>query len=239
VFGLIAWPEAIFIGLFGACLATLCLAGWRFARPDSAPSTPANSTPKADGAERELNISDMAILEKRVTGALDGFKESVQSANEDLRTHLEVLERKVADSNAKIQNQQEALLAIYHRERMLNIAQGIDAKSLELGVPLANGKMMDQHEWEDWKRDCLQWESTVHQWANYARIYLGREPMDDIKRINSEGLDQNWGAKADQIPDPEGLRIYKTFRIYLRNYANIRDVVHEKVRRKAFEGVNV
>lgn len=149
----------------------------------------------------------------------------------------ETASKRLDEHRSILAGHDEALLAIYHRERMLALAKHIDAKSLELGVPLAEGKVMSEEEWEAWKSERLQWESTVHDWAGWARFYLGRDPMEDIKRINSEGLDENWAAKADQFPDPEGLRIYKTFRIYLRNYASIRDVAYAKVRRKAFEGV--
>jgi hypothetical protein len=180
----------------------------------------------------------VAGVEKRLTGALDGLKESVRSEDESLRMYLQVLEGKLTDQQALIQAQQESLLAIYHRERMLGLARWIDDKAIELGVPLSEGKVVDEVEWGAWNRERLQWEAKVAEWAGFAGFYLGREPMDDIQQITSAGLDENWGAKARQFPpDSDGLRIYKTFRIFLRNYAKVRDVVHEKVRRKAFEGV--
>ena len=189
--------------------------------------------------EEEISAINQTLvgLEKRLTSELDSFKGSVAGQHESLRMYLQVLEGKITDLKGTSQAQQGALLAIYHRERMLSVASEINTRAMELAVPLAEGKVMDAGEWEAWKSERLQWESSVAHWAQYAAIYAGRDPMADIKRINSEALDEDWAAKAHQFPsDPEGLRIYKTFRIFLRNWANISAVVHERVRRIAFEG---
>jgi len=183
--------------------------------------------------------AEISGLDRRLIGALDALKEHVRSENESLRMGLHVLEEKITDLRGQIDGQQRALLAIYHRERMLAIADVLDRDSLELGRPLDDGKTMDEEEWESWKADAQQWEIRAHEWAKWAAFYCGRDPVDDIKRITVEGLNENWGAKANQFPDPEGLRIYKTFRIQVRNWACMRDVAHEKARRTAFEGVAV
>lgn len=247
VFGELGWPESIFIGVGAASLVAFALSaglqGWRVFRPLPAVGAQPNATASvgvAPGYDETQLRRDMEGVDTRLTGSLDGLKEHVRSEDESLRMYLEVLEGRLTDLTARSQAQQGALLAIYHRERMLALAERIDRQSLELGKPLAEGKVVNGEEWEAWKAERQQWESVVYQWAQYAGFYLGREPMDDIKRINSEGLDENWGARADQFPsDPEGLRIYKIFRIHVRNWANISKVAHDKVRRMAFEGTAV
>lgn len=239
-FGQLSIPQAIFVGigfalgvsLVGAIALAIAGYGFRLFKPLKAH----DSLPELDHSPPGIDSEELI---ERFTGEMDHLKEYLREMLQTIGSNHDALQDRInAIEDVQSQNA-EAFLAIYHRERMLALATRIDRESLELGKPLAEGKVMNEEEWTNWKSSALQWESVVHQWAQWAAFYSGRNPMDDIKRINVEGLDENWGAKPDQFPDPEGLRVYKTFRIYVRNWANINKVVHEKVRRKAFEGVSV
>ena len=195
------------------------------------------------------NPAELVGLETRLTGLIDGLKSDIRSKDETFAANIANLQEygvatralavgEITGVKEGIHAIRQSLAAAYHRERLLEWSRWLDSESLRLGKPLAEGKVMAEDEWADWKSASLYWEHAVSEWAKYAAHYIPREPMDDIKKINAEALNEDWGAKAHQFPasDPEGLRVYKTFRIYVRNWAAMRDVVHELVRRLAFEG---
>ena len=141
----------------------------------------------------------------------------------------------IREMKLDIENQKWATLAIYHRERMLDLAKQIDTLGDEVAMRDDLSRHLDEADFERWESKFFQWRETLGEWCHYASFYVGHNPQNDIEQIDESGLNQNWSVKAEQFPDG-GIIKYKTFRIYLRNWVHARDVVHGKVRMQAFEG---
>jgi hypothetical protein len=197
--------------------------------------------------DRKAIISDyqlMSGVEAKLTerleaieaGARDYTKGRSDALQERLDEHRSLIQEHAVSLLAFSEATRFSITAIYHRERMLDLADEADAMGMALAKLPSHGSQLSEAEWEQWKSDRRIWESKISQWGGWAVFYLGREPMDDVKRINEEAFDEDWGVSHTQIPDPEGIRIYKTFRIYLRNWYNLKKVAHERVRMQAFEG---
>lgn len=131
-------------------------------------------------AEVQTLLNRVAGNDSRFASEMDNLKLAGRADNETVRSNHDALQDRIRSLEDRQSQNNEALAAIYDRERMLTLAKVIDRQSLELGKPLAEGKVMNEKEWEDWKMSALHWESVVSQWANYAGRYYGREPMDDI-----------------------------------------------------------
>lgn len=148
---------------------------------------------------------------------------------------IEKLAAAIRDLKQENEDRKWAQLAVFHRERMLDLAGQIDALGDEVGLRETPNRRFDQAEFEQWESKFLEWRSLLGQWSRYASFYVGRDPQNDIQSLTEAGLNENWGVKSEQFPDG-GVIKYKTFRIYLRNWSYFRDAVHQKVRAQAFEG---
>lgn len=187
------------------------------------------------GLEAKLNdrMEKVVVQLAEEAAARVGDKQSLSARLDEHRDMLQEQER-----NFKFHTMANsfALLAIWHRERLLSLADIAQKRAAKLIDALANGKTLNEEEWEHWQKTMLSWQGDLVQWSAFAVFYLGREPMDDIRSISADDYEGDWTVTHDQFPDPEGLRIYKTFRIYLRNWRTLREVIHDAVRRQAFEG---
>ena len=158
-------------------------------------------------------------------------KEAVQ----EIQKRIDELAEKTEGFKSSIENQKWAILAIYHRERMLALASKIDQLGDEVGLRNNLSQSFDEREFEDWESRFLEWRTMVGQWSRYASFYTEHDPQNDIEHLTERGLREDWGVKSDQFPG-EGITQYKAFRIYLRNWTSVRDLMHHKVRQQAFEG---
>ncbi len=130
-----------------------------------------------------------------------------------------------------------AIMAIFHREILLSIASRIENVAEDLTERLSNGKELTDSAWDAWQVAYQLWIHEINQWGNWAVFYLGRDPMNDIQRLHPSDYDGDWAVKHHQFPDPEAIRVYKTFRIFLKNWQALSEVVHQRVRMQAFEGM--
>lgn len=222
------WAEAIFVGLGVAGVLSLVLSvtliAIRYFRPlrELSPEAPLDAIPNGD--EAQIGLGELAVS-----------VECLESNVRQLTGKLESLGDTVEANATSIENHKWSLLAIYHRERMLDLASRIDESGFEVGLRHEIDKQFTEAEFEEWGTKFLAWRALLGQWCRYASFYLGRDPQNEIERIDESGLRENWGVSAEQFPS-EGLVRYKTFRIYFRNWSNIRDVIHQKVKMQAFEG---
>lgn len=157
-------------------------------------------------------------------------------ADESLSSRIDEHRSMLSGHDMVFEAHKWALLAIYHRERLLASADKISALANYLQDRLTNGQILTQPDWNAWLGSMQVWEANLHHWSGWAIFYLGHEPMDDIKRIEASDFDGEWSVKHDQFPDPEGIRFYKTFEIYRRNWESVQNTVHDLVRMQAFEG---
>jgi hypothetical protein len=234
-FGNIGWAEAIALGLGGAMLlslvVSLALIAVRYFRPiQIASKDPIYSDPLEDD---NIQTSIGKIADS--LHALGSDVSEVTSRVEDFSNILVDLQNSVDLQDSKIEGLKWSILAIYHRERMLELAQKIDVLGSEVGLKNNIDQRFDDVEFENWEIRFLEWRSIVSAWSRYASFYANHDVMNDIERLDEAGLREDWGVNSSQFPD-EGLVKYKTFRIYLRNWSYVRDAIHQKVRAQAFEG---
>ena len=202
-------------------------------------------------ADIQLTSSRIEELEKEISGLAEK-SETKPKSGDLLALHTEAMEmdkkvrasvggdiekisKAIKEIKLSIEDQKWAQLAIFHRERLLDLAKRIDELGDEVALRENLDRHFDQAEFEEWESRFLEWRSVVGQWCRFASFYVGRDPQDDIESLTENGLNENWGVKSEQFPDG-GIIKYKTFRIYLRNWCHIRDTVHQKVRAQAFEG---
>lgn len=234
-FGNIGWAEAIALGLGGAMLlsliVSLALIAVRYFRPiQIASQDHSYSNPHKD---EDIQPGIGEIVDSLYAVGSDVKK--VTSRVEDYSCVLVELQKSVDLQQSKIEGLRWSILAIYHRERMLELAKQIDVLGSEVGLQNNIDQRFDDVEFENWESRFLEWRSIVSAWSRYASFYVNHDVMNDIERLDEGGLRENWGVNSSQFPD-EGLVKYKTFRIYLRNWSYVRDAVHQKVRAQAFEG---
>ena len=132
-----------------------------------------------------------------------------------------------------IEGHKWSLLAIFHREQLLRLAEKISDLGSVVGLENDSDKQFDAEQFKLSEKKFHYWLSLVGQWSRYASFYMENEPDEVIKRLSAQELHENWGVKSDQFPD-DGIVKYKTFRIYLRNWSHLRDTIHEKVHLQAF-----
>lgn len=178
--------------------------------------------------DRKAIISDyqrMSGVEAKLTERFDEHRQLLKEHGTAIEAH------RLANSYAH--------LAMWHRERMLSIACEIDGIAEDLIRRLANGSTLTEQEWGSWLANYQIWLASTNRWSAFAAFYLGREPNKEIQRIHpSDYDDEGWNVTANQFPEsePEAIRHYKTFRIFLRNWEALSKVIHERVRMQAFEG---
>lgn len=185
-------------------------------------------------------IDHVSSLEARLTEQIETLNNATRSYMEGAAAgfadRLKEHRSWIAENESRIQTLQWSLTAIWHRERMLELSEEADQISQPMIASLIQGNVLDLDEWHNWRVQMQRWQSTISSWSTFAQFYLGSDPMLEIKRIDAEKFDEEVGVRHHQIPDPEGLRVFKTFCIYYNNWMNLRAVIHNLVRRQAFEG---
>lgn len=176
-------------------------------------------------------------------GATDGINDRIAfeamnrtDAIQGLTARVDEHREWIKKVETSVENHGWSFLAIWHRERMLALEAEADGISQSMISALLHGVELDLEGWHAWREKMRLWESKVSKWSDFGQFYLGSDPMITVKRIDAEEYDEEVGVRHNQIPDPEGLRVYKTFYIYYRNWMNLRATVDHAVRKQAFEG---
>ena len=159
-------------------------------------------------------------------GERSGMTEPLVKRLDEQRDWIKGLER-------DIEGHKWSLLAIFHREQMLRLAEKISELGSVVGLENDSDKQFDAEQFKLWEKKFDYWISLVGQWSRYASFYMEDEPDETVKRLSAQELHENWVVTSDQFPD-DGIVKYKTFRIYLRNWSHLRDAIHEKVHLQAF-----
>ena len=193
--------------------------------------------------DRKALISDyqrMSGLEVRFTDALDALKKQIRADQEEEKANIYKLGSSLEELRATLFVHHEArkfsLLAIYHRERLLAISKEIEDIADDLTKRLSDGVSLNDEEWKSWLANYQIWLADTNNWSRLAIFYLGHDPDEEIQRLQPQDFDENWNVSHKQFPNPEEIRRYKEFRIFLRNWRALAKVVHERVRQQAFEG---
>lgn len=186
--------------------------------------------------------AELASLRTEVAGLLNVKKaivddyQRILGIEARLDDRISRAESEIAGHEAALDAYKLSLLAIYHRERLLSLSSKASERAKQLADRLSDGNVLEEGAWNDWRSNMAAWEHDLLEWSRYAVVYLDREPMNEIKKIESSDFEGSWSVSHAQFPDPEGIRHFKTFCIYRRNWENLRKVVHDRVRRQAFEG---
>ena len=163
----------------------------------------------------------------------DGIGSDLTKRLTEQKERLQDLEESV---EAHRQAQRFSILAIYHRERLLTAAREIEEIADNLKQRVKGGASLSKQEWGSWLANYQLWLANTNRWSDFAIFYFGKDPTDEIQRLHPTDFDGDWNVTHDQFPNPEDIRRYKEFCIFHRNWEAVSKVVHDKVRRQAFEG---
>lgn len=182
------------------------------------------------GAERDARTVAMDALIQRVAD----FEIRVGKYAEGRASDIE---QRVQNQGIRLDDHEQALKAIYDRERLIALANTINQKAETLIEPVRLGKIFDADEWALWKKSFRSWEGDLSHWVAYAHFYHRGSLIDEIRLIRADALDRKAAAKKDQFPDDDGLTTYKKFGIFYENWVDLEEQVSERVRQQAFEGI--
>ena len=217
------WPELIFIALWMALLAVFLVAAslalFRYFRPLEAP------TEEIDAGEAAGSYIVAGIDRKAVDERITALEQKLGRLEGALMDQLKKIEAGMSLNSDYVRQQiaslYEALGAIYSRERLMLLAQGIEDLATELDAPTTNGATYTEDNWEDWKATHSLWKRTLHQWCDLAGCYASG--VEGIADIHHDQLQQKGQAKVEQFPDTEAFIEYKTFWIMLKQWRAFRE----------------
>jgi hypothetical protein len=249
-----SWPGLILLGV-GAALVTLLIGalivaigayGFRLVwpLPAVASNSPANAAETGDvdvlAQLRDLHLSDSRILEH--LAGIDRKQAAIVSdyqrmlALEGRLTELEAhqsLDRQ--QLSTQIRSLYGSLLAVYHRERMHELAADLKERAAELSKPTSEQATYSAEEWEVWEGKEAAWRDCLERWTELAECYRPGT-FGEINYTPEKFYKGNWSVRDDQFPDFPANHAYKTFRIRLKNWEERLGPVEAAVHTVAFGG---
>jgi hypothetical protein len=233
-------------------LAGIAYISWRSRRIPA--SMPADDQPKIPTINEIVKLqSRVASLEGEVKDGQDSsgntmlrilervqkLEEGLSKTERSIMIGLQRVEAAQSLDNSYMRTQvaslYDSLAAVYHRERLGELAKAIESKAEELSFPTNEKLDLDEDSWPWWEARYLQWKAIVEEWTSLADSYsegIGKKVLD----IHPDQFQQKGQATAAQFPDTESFIIYKGFWIVLKQWQNWRQEAERAVHQVAFNG---
>jgi hypothetical protein len=195
---------------------------------------------RIDGVETTLReaTTNLSGAIRSVDQRLEGVREYFGGVEGTTLKKLEKIEALLSldrdYARQQVASLYEALGAIYSRERLMILAQGIEDLAKELDAPTINRATYTADNWVDWQATHSLWKRTLREWCDLARCYV--DGVDGIDDIHHDQLQQKGKAKVEQFPDTEAFIEYKTFWIMLKQWRDFRAEAERAVINAAYNG---
>jgi hypothetical protein len=154
------------------------------------------------------DYQNMRGLDARLSGELDGLKETMRTEDDSLRQYLQVLEGKLTKLNEITRH---SIHAMWMREQIKALQQGIRKDAADLNHRVSERQQHDRASWDSWESVHAHWTSLTAQWWHIARFYLANsrqvlqapDHMYPTTQVDEALLTPGGGAEA--------VRLYKRF----------------------------
>lgn len=218
--------------------------------------------PRVEALERlQREIIDdyqrMSGLEARFSDMLDGLKDGIAQKNLSSASNHGVLQDKLSelqkaleaftgrqaaldsltadDVAIRLKTVFDAIGAIYHRERLIEMADRLEKGAKELQAPTTVKKHYDADEWGVWKSHEEAWRRVLEQWCDLADNYVSGL-SGKILTVADSHYTTAGVADVGQFPIAEDYIEYKRFCGRLKNWHNWQEEARRAVHQAAFNG---
>ena len=256
-YGVAGWAATIMLGALGAIWG---LAGFEHVRTkrwlrDHAADVPVNAGTDSDlialidsrlekflattlRAEFVTNDEKLASLDEEVKVAL-GNIDSLKNEIGEVPNKLGNLEQQFSDwTHAHIKDQEHqfknvdgGFRAIHDREKLIEMAAGIESDAKWL-LRSRDGEKVD--DWGEWNLMHSEWMMAIRNYAIVAERYLNDVPRK-IGDVPSHEIQGRWPEDRSLFPGDDEVIAYRTATLTLRNFNSEHKRVMQCVTSWAFE----